>query len=326
MKHQVIIEKIVELWTSSKSILLTGASNLDGDALGCLLALYDLGTSQGKEITIVNEKPLSCLYGFLEVSDRVVTQVPKKPFDAIFICDTGSFEMLGTVYSENQELFAKTPTVNIDHHASCYGDVCWSTCGYENTSATMMVARLIEYGCGPQAITREMATYLLLGLYYDTECFRNANTSAEGYRFAAKMMEFGADHNGLIRNLYQSTAPTYVGLYGDVLASLIPVNHGEGFVGLVTREMLQKRNIPIDCLGNELVNDYLRSVKSKFVILLKETNEGGYRMSFRSKDESYDMRPLAGKFGGGGHMLASGACTKERSLEAILQIIQEHTF
>ncbi len=90
----------------------------------------------------------------------------------------------------NPKMFESTPVVNIDHHASCYGDVCWSTCGYENTSATMMVGRLIEFGSGPQSISRNMATYLLLGLYYDTECFRNANTSAEGYKFAAKMMEF----------------------------------------------------------------------------------------------------------------------------------------
>lgn len=190
MKHQVIIDKILELWTSSRSILLTGASNLDGDALGCLLSLQDLAISQGKDVVIANEKPLSSLYGFLGVSDRILTKVPQKHYDAIFICDTGSFDMLGSVYSENPGIFADTPVVNVDHHASCYGDVCWSTCGYENTSATMMVARLVEFGFGPQCISKNMATYLLLGLYYDTECFRNANTSAEGYKFAAKMMEF----------------------------------------------------------------------------------------------------------------------------------------
>ncbi|MFZ4461807.1 MAG: hypothetical protein ACOYN2_04770 [Patescibacteria group bacterium] len=32
-------------------------------------------------------------------------------------------------------------------------------------------------------------------------------------------------------------------------------------------------------------------------------------MSFRSKDEAYDMRALAGIFGGGGHVMASGACS-----------------
>lgn len=146
MKHQVIIDKIFELWTSSQSILLTGASNLDGDALGCLLALQDLAWVQGKDAVIVNEKPLSTLYGFLNVSERVLTTVPEKKYDVVFICDTGSFEMLGAIYTQNPKIFTNTPIVNVDHHASCYGDVCWSTCGYENTSATMMVARLIEFG------------------------------------------------------------------------------------------------------------------------------------------------------------------------------------
>lgn len=234
--------------------------------------------------------------------------------------------MLGNVYALNSEIFANTPIVNIDHHSSCYGDVCWSTCSYENTSATMMVARLIEFGSGSQSISRNMATYLLLGLYYDTECFRNANTSAEGYKFAAKMMEFGADHNFLIRNLYQSTAPAYVALYGEVLSTLVPVQQGVGMIGLVSQEMLGRRGISIDCLGNELVNDYLRSVQAKYVILLKETKEGGYRMSFRSKDEAYDMRPLAGKFGGGGHMLASGACTNVYNFDEIRTMVESHAF
>lgn len=42
-----------------------------------------------------------------------------------------------------------------------------------------MVSKLIELTAGLQSITREMATYLLLGVYYDTECFRNANTCSE---------------------------------------------------------------------------------------------------------------------------------------------------
>ena len=71
---------------------------------------------------------------------------------------------------------------------------------------------------------------------------------------------------------------------------MIPVQGGAGIIGLVSQEMLLRRGISVDCLGNELVNDYLRSVRAKYVVLLKETEEGGYRMSFRSKDEDYDMR------------------------------------
>ena len=78
------------------------------------------------------------------------------------MCDTGSFGMLGSVYTDNTNIFGIVPTVNIDHHSSCYGDMCWSTCGHENTSATMMVSRFIELSSGLQAISPQMATYLLL--------------------------------------------------------------------------------------------------------------------------------------------------------------------
>ncbi len=321
MKHQAVLDQIAHHWQESQTILLTGASNLDGDALGCLLALYDFGVAQGKKMIIANEKPLSSLYGFLEVADRVVIKLPELTYDLIIICDTGSFEMLGSIYTDNKALFEATKKINIDHHSSCYGDVCWSTCSYENTSATMMVANFIEYTAGVEAITKDMATYLLLGVYYDTECFRNANTTPHGLRFAAHMLELFADHNCLIRNLYQSTDPNYIGLYGEVLASIQIILDGRGVIGLATQDMFKRRNISCDCLGNELVNDYLRSVRAKFVIFLKETPEGEYRISLRSKDEAYDMRALAGIFGGGGHAMASGACTK-KPLPEIIQTIE----
>jgi nanoRNase/pAp phosphatase (c-di-AMP/oligoRNAs hydrolase) len=94
MKHQEMIDAIGDLWKKSQSILLTGASNLDGDALGCILALESLGRKQGKNMTIANEKPLSSLYDFLGKKDLLVTTLSEKTYDAIFICDTGCFDML----------------------------------------------------------------------------------------------------------------------------------------------------------------------------------------------------------------------------------------
>ncbi len=188
MKHQAVISQITDLWNQSATILLTGAANFDGDALGCVLALAEFGTAQGKDMVIVNEKRLSTLYEFIGGGYTVHTVLPEKSYDLIIICDTGSFEMLGTIYSSNQEVFEKTTKINIDHHCSCYGDVCWSTCSYENTSATMMIATFIRE-IDLNGITPTIATALLLGLYFDTECFRNLNTSPHGLRFAADMLE-----------------------------------------------------------------------------------------------------------------------------------------
>ncbi len=179
-------------------------------------------------MTIVNEKPLSSLYDFLGASEQVLTKIPDGQYDAIYICDTGCFDMLGAIYIDNAELFRNTPTVNIDHHGSCYGDICWSTIGNEFASATMMVAELIRQIEGNHSITPTIATALLLGVYYDTECFRNCNTTPEAYEFSAAMLRSGANHDLLIRSLYQSTDPAYVALYGEVLATLRPLSGGIG--------------------------------------------------------------------------------------------------
>ena len=53
--------------------------------------------------------------------------------------------------------------------------------------------------------------------------------------------------------------------------------------------------------------DILRSVeKVEVVLLLRETNTGGIKLSARSKGE-FDVHALARRFGGGGHKKASGA-------------------
>ena len=161
MKHQIILDQIVTAWQGSSRILLTGAANFDGDALGCLLALAHFGRAQGKHMVIANEKPASCLFQFATGDEPILQDLAGQVFDLIVICDTGSFDMLGSIYSDHKEIFENTQTINIDHHGSCYGNICWSTSGHEFASATMMVGDFIRE-IDPTGITPYMATTLLL--------------------------------------------------------------------------------------------------------------------------------------------------------------------
>lgn len=158
-----------------------------------------------------------------------------------------------------------------------------------------MIATLIDMM--GEEITPTIALYLLLGIYYDTECFHNSNTTPHALAFAGRMLESGADHNFLIRNLYQSTSPRYVALYGEVLSSLISVWDGRGVIGIVTKKMLDKHDINPDSLGNEFVNNYLRSISADFVVLIKDTGSMR-RLSFRSKNQNLSVREMAMVFGG----------------------------
>ena len=294
MKNQALIEAVSRLFDRADTILLTAAENLDGDALGCLLALEAYGRSQGKDIVAVNSLPVSPLYAFLGASDRILTEIPKKDYDLVIVCDTGDLPMIGRLYEENRPFFDNVPLINIDHHGSSYGNVCWMDPTY--SAACDMVGEFIEYNGGIRSITPEISTFLLLGVLYDTGCFRNTNTLPATFERSARLLTRGADYMGLIRNLYQSTATSYARLYGEAMSNLVTV--GTRGVGVfVDQPTFTRHGVDPMALGNEFVNDYVRSVKADFVFLIKEMPDGEKRMSFRSKKEGVDVRALAATFG-----------------------------
>lgn len=318
MENQAVLFSIAKLFDEAGSILLTAAENLDGDALGCLLALESYGRAKGKDIDAVNSRPVCPLYDFLGVSDRIKTKIPDKKYDLVIICDTGDISMIGRLYEENREFFDTTPILNIDHHGSCYGDICWMDPSY--SAACDMVAEFLEYHGGISAITPEVANFLFLGILYDTGCYRNTNTSPCTFERSAKLLARGADYISLIRHLYQSTPIGYAKVYGAALSSIFEVGGGRGVGTVVTLEDFNKNGVNPYALGNEFVNDYVRSIKADFVFLIKEDPEGGVRMSFRSKREDVDVRKIAAEFGGGGHKMAAGGASDLPVSEIIAKI------
>lgn len=295
MENQAVLFSIAKLFDEAGSILLTAADNLDGDALGCLLALESYARAKGKSVDAVNSRPVCPLYDFLGVSDRIGTEIPNREYDLIIVCDTGDISMIGRLYQENRVFFDTTPLLNIDHHGSCYGDVCWMDPSY--SAACDMVAEFIEHHGGISAITPEIANFLFLGILYDTGCYRNTNTVPSTFERSAKLLSRGADYMKLVRNLHQSTPIGYAKIYGKALSSAFEVGGGKGIGAVVTLRDFEENGVNPYGLGHEFVNDYLRSIRSDFVFLLKEDPEGGHRISFRSKKDDVDVRIIAGEFG-----------------------------
>ena len=61
-------------------------------------------------------------------------------------------------------------------------------------------------------------------------------------------------------------------------------------------------------LEDEGLIDILRSIEGVTVAMLAHRRPDGWRISLRSKDSGFPVRPVAMKFSGGGHDLAAG-CT-----------------
>ena len=85
--------------------------------------------------------------------------------------------------------------INIDHHHgnTRFGHMNWI--GAKYAAVGEMVYLLIE--SDPTVWTPEIASCLYLALVTDTGAFRYANTTANSFRVAARLVEEGADPSGI---------------------------------------------------------------------------------------------------------------------------------
>lgn len=324
MKNQAVLYQINDLFQKSQNILLSAAKSLDGDAYWCMLALYDYGRSLGKNMVMVNDTPVAEVYEFLNMHDKVLTKVPDEKFDLIIISDTWDIEMLGKVYEDNRELFDSVPVVNIDHHHSNPGFGTINFVDARITCACDLVYDFIVYAGGSdRVISPDIASYLLLGIMYDTNCYKNRNTTSQTFEMSQKLVTHGADYHGIILNLYRKRPLMQLELYGEFLSNLIVYHNDRVIGGVITLDMLSRYHQVQEGLWPTLINEFLSSIDADYVFVITEVEWGGYKLSFRSKQDKYNMAELAGTYGGGGHKLSAGGFTR-MPLTEILSIIESY--
>lgn len=93
--------------------------------------------------------------------------------------------------------------------------------------------------------------------------------------------------------------------------------------GYVSQTIFERYGIPESELGPQLINEVLSSIEgADFAFLIKETESGERKLSFRARRDGFDVSRIARHFGGGGHIQSAGAYTSE-SVEEILKVIEE---
>lgn len=192
-QKQVIIDQIAQKFIHAKNILFTAGENFDGDAYGSLLALNEAAYTLGKNTKIVNSGEIDSVYDFLLADDHNKVHREVAPFepDLIIITDTGDISMLGKVYKDTPDLFCNTFIINIDHHATNTHFGQLNLIDTSVSSACELVAQVIE-AIIPETkgacFSRKMSSYLMLGVFYDTNCFRNENTNYETFAFMSRLL------------------------------------------------------------------------------------------------------------------------------------------
>ncbi len=156
--------------------------------------------------------------GFL-TRENVKTAQSDFRYDLILIVDTPDLESLGNVYTNNTELFYKTPIVNIDHHAENeqFGQV--NITDMTVTATTEVLFHVLKK-LGDAYLTPKLATALLAGIIANTRSFKTEHIKPQTLHTASSLIAIGADREYIVQNLYRTRTIASLKLWGETLRRL----------------------------------------------------------------------------------------------------------
>ncbi len=293
--HNAIKDRL----STAQNILITSHVRPDGDAIGSLLGLGLALENAGKDVQMVLEGGVPKSFRHLASSNRVQKKAGQG-FELFITLDCADFKRAGESFQALEK-----PDINIDHHITNeqFG-VLNLVESDEVATAAILTKYLPAWGF---EITPFAAQALLTGLITDTLGFRTSNMTPEALRYAALLMEIGADISdlymrALVRRSY--AAARYWG------AGLSRLERSEDIVWSVLT--LDDRKV---CGYNgdddaDLINMISEIEGSKVGLIFVEQPTGHVKVSWRGLEKGIDVSIVANHFGGGGHAPAAGATIK----------------
>ena len=266
----------------------------DPDALGSSIALRDVikNTFPNKQVYAVGYpaskfKYLGNLDKFTEdmYDDAllIVTDTPdKKRIDGV---DVDRFK-----YS-----------IKIDHHPyiETYSNLEWID--DKASSASQMIIELVFNT--KLKMTKEAAEKLYIGLVADTNRFLFYYTTPKTFDLVSKLIkQTNINFTSLYDNLYLRPVKE-IKFQGFIADNLTITENGFAYMN-ITEEILKKYDVDAATAGNMVNNyNYIDEVYA-WAIFSEDKNNGNIRGSIRSRGPI--SNETASKYGGGGHIYASG--------------------
>ncbi|MGI9625867.1 MAG: DHH family phosphoesterase [Longimicrobiales bacterium] len=320
-------EAVLEALMGANRIVMTTHLNADGDGTGCQGALAHFLGAAGKQVHVVNPTPFPNLFRFLMpdggancVLDAASERAQSVCADAdlAVVLDTGEVPRIGRVKPMIDDL----PKVIIDHHEPGPRPIRGVELRDAGASATgELVFELVEAAGGPW--TPEIASALYVAIMTDTGGFRFSNSSPRCFQVASRLVENGASPEELYSTVFGNFTTQRYHLLSEALATLeVSADGRVAWIVVPTKAYRELGATPEDLEG---FVDVPRSIQGVQVALLfRETVHGKVKISFRSKGTA-DVNALAGVFGGGGHVKASGALVDGELEEVVQRVVEQAT-
>ena len=300
------LDKFKELVDKAETIAIASHINPDGDNLGSTLALRKSLELYGKNVELLANDTIDDYLHFLPEKENY-KEASREAYDLFMILDCSEFDRIGDSLTPIAK--ASKNTLVIDHHVGGGIDTDLNLI-YDTAPATCeLVFEIIERLDLP--IDKDIASLIYTGLCTDTNRFLYSNVTEYTFYVAGRLLSLGADSEYIYRNLYQSKPMKVMKFQTEVISNAKFMD--KRAYSIISKDLVKKHGVQMG--DAETIVGMLRDIDEVGVsMILKEYDNGEYKVSLRSKD--VDVAKVARENGGGGHIKASGFSIFDDSLEA----------
>lgn len=307
------LKEISKIILESNKIGLTFHTSPDGDAIGSTLGLLNGLREIGKDVYVISREVIPNNLSFLPLGDEIdgETTKPINETDLVIVLDCGNEDRICADLEEYKGII-----LNIDHHVSNdnYGKYNYVD---SKASATAEIVYLLLKELNfafnsSENIYKTIGTCLYTSLVTDTGSFRHSNVRKRTHNIAGELIECGVNNSYVYNELFGNKPYDKVKFTGAALNNLqLYINNKVSFIE-VPLKMLESFGMEsVDI--SDIINMILSIAGVEVAVIIKEV-EDGVKGSLRSKND-IDVSKIAGVFGGGGHVKASGLKIMNVSLE-----------
>lgn len=323
VKARVKAHALRELLETKEKVIIMGHKIGDIDSLGSAIGIFRAVKTVNKTAHIVINEITTSIRPMIEIfeedeeyehvfinSDKALEEVDANT--AVVVVDVSR-----PSYVECPEILSKSKAVVVlDHHRRSSDVIENASLSYIEpyaSSASEMVAEILQYFCDGIKIKSTEADAMYAGIMIDTNNFAK-NTGVRTFEAAAFLRKSGADVTR-VRKLFRDSM-------ADYKAKAEAISAAEVFDEVYAMTVCPSEDIDSPTvLGAQIANELLniRGIRASFV--LTEHNNKIY-VSARSMGD-LSVQLIMEKLGGGGHLETAGAQLQGVSVSEAKKIVIE---
>ncbi|QSR83856.1 bifunctional oligoribonuclease/PAP phosphatase NrnA [Methylacidimicrobium sp. B4] len=295
------LRSLAALFRENHSFAVLSHIRPDGDAIGSSIGLALILKEMGKKVRVFNEEGPSDPYAYLCGSIPVERTPVEPPADSpkVIAVDCSTPERLGERFLR----WGVPVDANIDHHPDNPGYAAINCVEASALATAELLARTaLELDLPLRA---DAASALYVGILTDTNSFSFRPLRPETLELAAALIRAGADPETLSWRTFRNFSLNRFALLREILnRTRFAADNRIAFYRLTADLYAETGTTSLEV---ENFLSYLQLVETvQVAFMVEEISPQITRMSLRSIP-AIDIRPVAARFGGGGHRCAAGA-------------------